>query len=135
MAMVLYELDRQFFPTPWSLESWEKLFLEHDRLLVVHVVDGDIFGFCLFDKMSEDFFAHLLKILVVPHARNRGLAKILMLKALSHLETLKYSHFFLEVDENNRSAIKLYSSFGFEVIHRKKDFYGANRSALIMSKK
>ena len=134
MAFVLSELDRQFFPTPWSYDSWEKLFLDHDRLLVLLMSAESVIGFCLFDKSVADSFAHLLKILIHPDYRNSGLAKTLLTAALLNLENVGCSQFFLEVENDNHAAQKLYSAAGFQIIHCKKNFYGANRSALIMTK-
>lgn len=134
MAFVLYELDREFFPTPWSQESWEKLFLEHDRLLVSVSDDQRVIGFCLFDRNVVDSFVHLLKILIHPEFRNMGISKNLLSKALLNLETNGIKQFFLEVEESNLSAQKLYSSQGFRVIHQKKNFYGQGKAALIMTK-
>ena len=134
MAFELFKLDREFFPTPWSLESWQKLFLEHDRLLMVLQVEGEIFGFCLFDKSSADSFAHLLKIIITPNQRGKGLSQKLLETSLLTLKKSGCSELFLEVEETNHAAINLYRRVGFQVIHSKKNFYGTNRSALIMTK-
>jgi ribosomal-protein-alanine N-acetyltransferase len=134
MAFVLSELDRQFFPTPWALDAWQNLFLEHDRLLILVEMNETAVGFCLFDKSVGDSFAHLLKILIHPQHREAGLAKVLLDAALTNLKLAGCSQFFLEVEETNLSAIRLYEAHGFQSIHKKKDFYGANRSALIMTK-
>ncbi len=133
MAFVLHEIDRDFFPTPWSLDSWKYLFNEQERLLVVMNLDDVTIGFCLFDKIIDDSFAHLLKIIIHPNYRGQGLSKKLLRQALLNLHMRGYRHFFLEVEESNFAAQKLYSSEGFKIIHRKKDFYGANRAALIMT--
>lgn len=133
MAFVLSDLDRQYFPTPWSLVSWQNLFFEHDRLLVVIKSDSLIIGLCLFDKSHADSFAHLLKILLDPQYRNFGLSKELLKVSMRILEKAGYTQFFLEVEENNMSAKRLYLATGFKVIHFKKDFYGANRNAYIMT--
>ncbi|MDD4975038.1 MAG: GNAT family N-acetyltransferase [Bacteriovorax sp.] len=134
MAFVLSELDRQFFPTPWGHDSWEKLFLDHDRLLILLKTQESVIGFCLFDKSVADSFAHLLKILIHPQFRNIGLSKKLLGSALLNLENAGCSQFFLEVEEDNYAAQKLYLSAAFQIIHCKKNFYGANRSALIMTR-
>jgi ribosomal-protein-alanine N-acetyltransferase len=131
MAFVLFELDRQYFPTPWDLNSWTNLFIDHERLLIVLKARKTVIGFCLFDKSVTDSFAHLLKILIHPQFRNTGLSKKLLSEALINLETAGCSQFFLEVEEDNYFAQKLYSAAGFQTIHRKKDFYGTNRSAII----
>ena len=134
MAFLLFDLDRQFFPAPWTQVSWSNLFLDHDRLLVV-VEDNKIpIGFCLFDLNLADHFAHLLKIVIEPKYRQQKLAKALLNQALLNLENNGVKNFFLEVEESNLAAQKLYLVHGFKIIHQKKDFYGTNRSALIMTR-
>lgn len=133
MAFVLSELDHQFFPTPWSLQDW-RVIHEQDRLLVILRSEESVVGFCLFNKSAADSFAHLLKILIIPECRSKGLAKKLLINALGQLQNEGCTQYFLEVEEDNYAAQKLYSSLGFKSIHRKKDFYGTNRSALILTK-
>lgn len=134
LAFVLFELDRLHFPTPWSLESWKNLFQDHDRLLVLIKNQEGVIGFCLFDKVVVDSFAHLLKIVVHPKFRAQGISKIMLDTALLKLQNSGCTQYFLEVEESNLVAQRLYLSLDFKVIHRKKDFYGQNRSALIMTK-
>jgi len=134
LAFVLFELDQSHFPTPWSLDSWKNLFQDHDRLLVLIKNKEDAIGFCLFDKVIADSFAHLLKIVIHPKFRAQGHSKMLLDTALVNLQNCGCSQFFLEVEESNLTAQRLYLSLGFKVIHRKKDFYGQNRSALIMTR-
>lgn len=133
MAFVLSELDHQFFPTPWSLQDW-RVIHEQDTLLMILRSEELVVGFCLFNRSVADSFAHLLKILIIPECRSKGLAKKLLINALGQLQNEGFTNFFLEVEEDNYAAQKLYSSLGFKSIHRKKDFYGVNRSALIMTK-
>lgn len=133
MAFALFELDQKFFPTPWGQESWSQLFQGHDRFLMALTTHHEIVGFSLFDLSRADSFAHLLKILVHPEYRDQGLARQLLEKSLFELKNEKFQHFFLEVEEENHAAQKLYQNCGFKVIHRKKDFYGNGRAALIMT--
>ena len=134
MVYELSELDRLYFPTPWTFDSWANLFDEHERLLVILKYQNFTIGFCLFDKSVEDSFAHLLKILIDPKYRMQGYSKKILKMALNNLEVCGCSKLFLEVEEDNRAAQSLYLGLGFQIIHRKKDFYGADRSALIMTK-
>jgi ribosomal-protein-alanine N-acetyltransferase len=81
-----------------------------------------------------DSFCHLLKIVIIPDYRKRGLGKILLENSLNQLQLIGCTQFFLEVEETNTAARDLYLSFDFKIIHRKKDFYGTGRMALIMFK-
>lgn len=129
---MLSELDSLYFPTPWSEDSWKSL-NEQNRLLVIMLKKEQVAGFCLFDKSVPDSFAHLLKILVVPEFRKQGHSRVLLDNAIDQLRQEGCSRLFLEVEESNHAAQKLYSGRGFSVVHRKKDFYGENRNALIMT--
>jgi ribosomal-protein-alanine N-acetyltransferase len=133
MAFALFSLDQNFFPTPWHKSSWENLFQGHDRTLLVANSGLETIGFSLFDLSVADSFAHLLKIIVHPELRGQGLGRKLLETHLSALQKEGLKHFFLEVEEENHVAQKLYHACGFKVIHRKKDFYGNNRHALIMT--
>jgi ribosomal-protein-alanine N-acetyltransferase len=134
MAFSLFKLDQNFFPTPWDLQSWQNLFSSEDRLLLLALSENIIIGFCLFNISKEDSFAHLLKILVHPNFRKKKIGNQLLSDALLKLTDLSCRELFLEVDEKNESAINLYKALGFLTIHRKKDFYGQNGHALIMTK-
>ena len=134
LALALFELDQNYFPTPWTRDSWLDLFKEQERLLVtLKKSEGVLIGFCLFDLSHADSFAHLLKVLIIPEERTKKYSKPLLEKALEHLKAHQFSQFFLEVEADNYAAQKLYLSCGMKVIHRKKDFYGQGRDALIMT--
>lgn len=133
LALEISLLDGQFFPTPWTLSAWSGLH-EQDRLLIVLKEGEGVIGFCLFDKSTIDSFAHLLKILIIPDRRNKGLARDLLDNAINQLDRGGCTRLFLEVEEDNYAAQKLYSSLGFKKIHLKKNFYGPGRSAVIMTR-
>ena len=101
MAFALYELDLNFFPTPWTLDSWKDLFNNQQGFLILLKRDDSIIGFCLFDTVVADSFAHLLKILIIPSERIQGRAKMLLKEALRNLDTNGFSRYFLEVEEDN----------------------------------
>lgn len=129
----IFRLDQEFFPTPWSRNSWENLFSE-PRVLAVLSRGDEIIGYSLFNLSTHDHFAHLLKIIIVPSFRSFGLGKYLLGEAIAYLEINHgIQNYFLEVEESNLGAISTYGAIGFKQIHIKKDFYGKNKSALIMT--
>ena len=130
----LKDLDQSFFPTPWSSESWDKVFYTlGEKYILISEGDGSVMGFTLFDINGADSFAHLLKILVNPNVRGLGIGKALLNKALDELKLRGIKDFFLEVEEHNNPAINLYESVGFKIIHQKKQFYSNGATALIMT--
>ncbi len=125
----LKDYDLRFFPTPWDEKSWEQVF---DSASERFILLGDD-GFALFDINGADSFAHLLKILINPDKRGTGLGRAILSEALEILKRQGVKTFFLEVEENNDSAIRLYQTAGFKIIHKKKHFYSNGATALIMT--
>lgn len=103
----------------------------------------------------------LLRIGIIPSFRNRSMGSALLQKGLEFLSqqrhyrttidpgsaasrssadtghlresTTECDRILLEVAETNSAARKLYESFGFNVIHRRKNYY-ADSDALIMER-
>jgi len=129
----LYELDSEYFPTSWDLISWKNLMIDSRNLLIILRDNAKIIGFSLFQVNEIDSFAHLLKILIIPSFRQQNLASFLLSKSIMILGEDGIKNVYLEVEQTNSSALKLYEKYGFNIIHSKKDFYGSNRSAFIMT--
>ena len=131
--LVLSQMDQDYFPTPWSKEDWNNLFCMEQRFLLTIEDGGDILGFGLFNTVTADSFAHLLKFVVSPKARSIGVGKNLLNEAVRVLKERDIKKFFLEVEEYNTHAIKLYTGMGFKIVHQKKQFYSSGATALIMT--
>ena len=129
----LIELDQNHFPTPWSKVDWNQLFNISHRFLILIEDEAEILGFALFETAVADSFAHLLKIIVNPNKRRKNIGKNLLREALRELLSRGIKSFFLEVEEDNMAAIKVYESQGFKTIHLKKQFYSSGANALIMT--
>lgn len=132
--LALIDLDTDHFPTPWSQESWNKVFYSlSQRYILMAEGDDSVLGFTLFDVSTADSFAHLLKIVVNPTVRSMGIGKKLLSESIGVLSSRGIKSFFLEVEEFNMVAINLYESLGFKIIHQKKQFYSSGANALIMT--
>jgi ribosomal-protein-alanine acetyltransferase len=132
--LFLANLDLNYFPTPWGLEDWKRIFnTERQRAIFLSEQDNVIIGFALFDIVAADSFAHLLKIIINPQWRGKELGKKLLNEAINILKNKNIKTFFLEVEEHNTVAVKLYEQIGFEIIHHKKHFYSSGANAFIMT--
>ena len=65
--------------------------------------------------------------------RKRSIAYVLMDTLLESLKDLKVEKVFLEVEEGNFPALKLYEKLGFKKISERKNYYG-DKAAIIMQK-
>jgi ribosomal-protein-alanine N-acetyltransferase len=130
----LRDLDQKYFPQPWDDLSWANLFSTNaERFAVVLEVENDLVGFSLLEISFVDSFAHLLKIIIDPEKRQSGLGHSLLQESITILQERGIKSFFLEVEEKNLAAIKLYERAGFKIIHKKKQFYSNGSNAIIMT--
>ncbi|MCF8059839.1 MAG: GNAT family N-acetyltransferase [Bacteriovoracaceae bacterium] len=127
----LFEMDNDYFPLPWSIESWRSLDLDSYSLFYLFN-DKNLIGFALFHTLEGDTLAHLLKICVLPQYRGEGRGKAFLKGLLERLSVLGLEKVFLEVDFENFPAIAIYKDLGFENVHYQENYYGAGRHCFKM---
>jgi ribosomal-protein-alanine N-acetyltransferase len=80
--------------------------------------------------------AEILSIVIDPAHRGRGLSRNMLLTHLGHLAGRGVRKVFLEVEENNQPARRLYEQTGFAVVGRRERYYrqpgGEHLNALLM---
>ncbi|UYN98862.1 MAG: ribosomal protein S18-alanine N-acetyltransferase [Devosia sp.] len=95
-----------------------------------------IAGFALIRLAADE--AELLTIAVDPKWRGKGLGRALMEAGFADLMLSPARRMFLEVDEQNLAAIRLYKRLGFEAISTRKGYYprpdGSAATALVMAR-
>lgn len=83
--------------------------------------------------------ADIITIAVLPEFRRQGVARRLMDEALKNVAAQGAERLFLDVEDGNLPAIKLYESLGFLHDRRRRQYYrqqdGTCTDALVMSKK
>ena len=88
-----------------------------------------------FDRDTADE-AEILSIAVAASHRGRGLSRNLLLTHLGHLAGRGVRTVFLEVEENNQPARRLYQGAGFAIAGRRERYYpeasGEQLNALVM---
>src|SRR6201998_3158221 len=93
-----------------------------------------IIGFAV-SRMAADE-AEILSIALDSTERGRGLSRDLLLTHLGHLAGRGIRTVFLEVEENNQPARRLYERAGFGVAGRRERYYrqpgGEQLNALLM---
>src|SRR5690606_26170581 len=132
------QLDQKYFPNPWTLESWQKLLFESNSEVYLSWISNSqsqILGVLVYLLNLEDSFAHLVKIFVADEAKRDGRARELIQNSHATLKRFAVSKYFLEVEATNKAAIALYKHFLYAQIHRKPNFYGEGRDALIMERR
>jgi ribosomal-protein-alanine N-acetyltransferase len=118
----------------WSEQEVEALLI--DRAVIAHRVTfrGRLLGFII-SRMAADE-AEILSVAVAARAQGRGFARALLNLHLGRLAGLSVRAVFLEVDENNTPAIRLYDRAGFREVARRPNYYtgdnGKPSTALVL---
>ena len=128
-ASAIATLHGASFRRGWSEQEVEGLLL--DRHVIAHraLVGTRLAGFIM-SRVVEDE-AEILSVAVASRQRGRGLAQRLLDLHLRRLAGLAAQTVFLEVDEHNVPALRLYQRAGFREISRRPNYYpgGAGEAA------
>jgi [ribosomal protein S18]-alanine N-acetyltransferase len=131
-ARAFATLHAASFHRGWSDGEFERLLV--DRNVVAHraTASGNLVGFIVSRLAVEE--AEILSIAVASPRRGRGLARQLLDVNLRRLAGLGARSVFLEVDEGNVPARRLYRCAGFREVGRREAYYPAGRgsAALIL---
>jgi ribosomal-protein-alanine N-acetyltransferase len=120
-AAAIAALHAVSFRRGWSEQEVEGLLT--DRRVIAHraMVGSAMAGFIM-SRLVEDE-AEILSVAVAGQRRGRGLARNLLNLHLRRLAALGARAVFLEVDEHNAAANRLYDRAGFHEISRRPNYY------------
>jgi ribosomal-protein-alanine N-acetyltransferase len=126
-ARALAALHASSFHRGWSEDEFERLL--SDRHVVAHRATAGtaLAGFILSRIVQDE--AEILSIAVASARRGRGLARQLLDINLRRLAALGARSVFLEVEEGNVSARRLYRRAGFQEVARRERYYAPERGA------
>jgi [ribosomal protein S18]-alanine N-acetyltransferase len=133
-AARLAQLHGASFHRGWGEGEFEVMLTERNTLVHRLRRGRRTIGFAV-SRMAADE-AELLSIAIDAAQRGRGLSRTLLLTHLGHLAGRGVHKVFLEVEENNQPARRLYERAGFEAIGRRERYYqqagGEQLNALLM---
>ncbi len=133
-AARLAQLHGASFHRGWGEGEFETMLTERNTLVHRLRLGRKVIGFAV-SRMAADE-AEILSIAIDAGQRGRGLSRNLLLTHLGHLAGRGVRSIFLEVEENNQPARRLYEWAGFAVIGRRERYYqqpgGEQLNALLM---
>jgi ribosomal-protein-alanine N-acetyltransferase len=137
-ASALAALHRISFRHGWSENEFERLL--SDRAAIAHVARahggrGAVIGFVLSHRVVDE--AEILLVALAPGERGHGTASKLLSRHLSRLAAAGVARVFLEVDEGNAAARKLYARAGFAEVGKRAGYYRkpeGNAAALVLGR-
>jgi ribosomal-protein-alanine N-acetyltransferase len=136
-AKELARIHAQSFYRGWPVEEFVG-FLNDGASPVYIACDARrrIAGFALIRNVLDE--SELLTVAVDPKWRGKGLGRALMNAVFADLLLSPARRMFLEVDEQNLSALRLYQKLGFATISSRKGYYprpdGSAATALVMAR-
>jgi [ribosomal protein S18]-alanine N-acetyltransferase len=133
-AAAIATLHAASFRRGWSEHEVETLLL--DRAVIAHrvTIANKVTGFIMSRKAADE--AEILSVAVNARQRGRRLARSLLTLHLRRLAGMGARTVFLEVDENNAPALRLYDRAGFREVGRRPNYYpatgGKTATALVL---
>jgi [ribosomal protein S18]-alanine N-acetyltransferase len=133
-AAALAQLHGASFHRGWSEEEFERLLADRGVLTHRAMLGRRLVGFIMSRLVQGE--AEILSVAVASARRGRGLARRLLDLHLRRLAGLGTRTVFLEVDEDNVPARRLYRRAGFQNVGRRESYYpdrsGKASAALVL---
>jgi ribosomal-protein-alanine N-acetyltransferase len=133
-AARLAQLHGASFHRGWGEGEFETMLTERNTLVHRLRQGRQIIGFAVSRIAADE--AEILSIVIDENQRGRGLSRNLLMTHLGHLAGRGVRKIFLEVEENNQPARRLYEWAGFGVVGRRERYYqqpgGEQLNALLM---
>jgi ribosomal-protein-alanine N-acetyltransferase len=133
-AAAIARLHAASFNRGWSEDEIERLLIERNVLTHRATVDGRLIGFIMSRLAAGE--AEILSVAVSASYRRKGLARRMLNLHMGRLTGIGTRVLFLEVDEDNTAARRLYRRAGFTEAGRREGYYtaadGKRATALVL---
>jgi ribosomal-protein-alanine N-acetyltransferase len=129
-AAAIVQLHGASFGRGWEEDEVHRLLLDGTVITHCAVVRRTMVGFIM-SRMAADE-AEILSLAIAPARRGRGLSRPLLDFHLRCLAGLGARTVFLEVDEHNAPACRLYGGAAFHEVGRRRGYYQDGATALVL---
>jgi ribosomal-protein-alanine N-acetyltransferase len=130
-ADAITALERDAFDSgAWTAALVDLELTAPGRVVLVAEQDDAVVGYASAAVIAD--VADLTRIAVQPAERRAGVATALLAALVEDAAGQGARRMMLEVDETNEAALGLYRSIGFEVVARRRDYYGRGLDAVVM---
>ena len=133
-ASRLAQLHAASFHRGWGESEFDEMLSQRNTLVDRLSLKRRVIGFAASRLAADE--AELLTIAIMARHQGRGLSRQLLDTHLGHLAARGIRTVFLEVDENNTPAKRLYQRAGFCDVGRRERYYrgadGIDANALVL---
>ena len=116
----------------WLYKNFEEELKQTYAKIFVVKENNLLLGFCAFRLFLDE--AEINNIAILPSNQSKGVGSFLLKQVVDFLVKNNAKTIILEVNENNKKAIRFYTKFGFKQVNIRKKFYNNKEDALILKK-
>ena len=128
-------IHRSCFAKPWDAAEMAQFLASPETLCLIGSVadsSGGIMAGLLIARKAADE-AEILTFGVAPACRHAGLGRALLQEAISLLRASAAKRLYLEVEDGNEAALKLYRGVGAVPVGKRPGYYEHGADATIFS--
>ena len=129
-AVAIAALHAASFRRGWDEDEVYRLLVDGAVLTHRAMIRRTLVGFIMSRLAADE--AEILSVAIAPARRGRGLSRPLLDFHLRSLAGRAVRTVFLEVDEHNAAARRLYARAGFREVGRRAGYYGSGAAALVL---
>jgi [ribosomal protein S18]-alanine N-acetyltransferase len=130
--MSMAAIHQACFAKAWDEAAMAQFVASPEALCLVGSTadsSGAMMGLLIARKAADE--AEILTFCVAPACRNAGLGRALLETAVKELRDAGAKQLFLEVEQRNEAALKLYRSFGAVPVGKRERYYEHGADAAI----
>ena len=132
-AFGIEEMERDIFPDPWSYRDVVDLISTEGAMCFTATDNGRVAAYVIGRLIPPE--GEIYRVAVRDEYRRRGIAYRLLDFAMKTSRGAGLECAFLEVRSENTPAIRLYKSYGFDEVGRRKKYYrDPEDDAIVMMK-
>ena len=131
---LLKQIEENAYDFGWSERNFVDA-LSENYIAKALINNSIMVGYYFWQKVLDE--CHLLNFTIASERQRKGLGNWMLSQLLVSLRTKRIAAIYLEVRPSNKTAISLYSKFGFSIIGRRKNYYPGKESredALVMKR-
>lgn len=124
----ILETEFDNFWTPTTLKSEIE---NPDSIVIIAKNNSEILGFAGIWKAVD--IMHIMDIVVAKKHRTKHIGQAMLEELIQLCKNNNIYELTLEVRQDNTPAINLYTKYNFKKIGERKNYYGVNNNAIIMT--